>query len=335
MRVMVLVAAVMAVSSTSPAKANDSAAEIGIGGLTLLQSDSITLDREELFVSAKEVRVDYEFTNTSEQSQTVLVAFPLPDLNPMDGELGDRSTPNYANDLDFRTVVDGKNLELKLVQQAFFKGKEITARLAELGLPMLDAAADDAFNKAINGMDSTFRDKLLQEEWIREVGVGANDVKYWGANWTIKTSVTREQLFPARQTIRVQHRYKPLAGGSIGGSLEPQSRNQEFAQAQIRKYCVEPDWLKSFDREGRKRGGSTEGSYPHSETWLRYVLSSGANWKGPIGEFRLVVDKGHASNMVSFCATGVKKISPTTFEVRYKNYEPRNDLDILIINWAR
>ena len=70
-----------------------------------------------------------------------------------------------------------------------------------------------------------------------------------------------------------------------------------------------------------------------TETWLGYVLSSGAYWKGPIGDFRLVVDKGSTDNLVSFCMDGVKKISPTRFEVRKANFEPQRDLKILIANF--
>ena len=72
----------------------------------------------------------------------------------------------------------------------------------------------------------------------------------------------------------------------------------------------------------------------YSETWLGYVLSSGANWKGPIKDFRLVVDKGAPDKLISFCMSGVKKISPTQFEVKKKNFEPKNDLNILIVNWG-
>ena len=49
----------------SRAMANDSSAFVAVGGLTLTQSDAISLDSEELYISREEVRVDYKFTNTS------------------------------------------------------------------------------------------------------------------------------------------------------------------------------------------------------------------------------------------------------------------------------
>jgi hypothetical protein len=44
-----------------------------------------------------------------------------------------------------------------------------------------------------------------------------------------------------------------------------------------------------------------------------------------------VVDKGAAANLVSFCGEGVRKIGPTRFEVRRKNWRPDRDLRILIV----
>ena len=73
----------------------------------------------------------------------------------------------------------------------------------------------------------------------------------------------------------------------------------------------------------------------YSETWLDYVLVTGANWSGPIRDFRLVVDKGSTDNLVAFCAEGVTRISPTQFEVRRTNYTPTRDLNVLILNGAR
>lgn len=52
--------------------------------------------------------------------------------------------------------------------------------------------------------------------------------------------------------------------------------------------------------------------------------------RGPIRDFRLVIDKGKAGSLVSFCMDGVRKISPTQFEVRKTNFEPRRDLPVLI-----
>jgi hypothetical protein len=72
-----------------------------------------------------------------------------------------------------------------------------------------------------------------------------------------------------------------------------------------------------------------------SETWVDYILTTGANWAEPIGDFRLVVDKGRSRNLVSFCGEGVRRISSTQFEIRRRNFTPTRDLSVLILTGER
>jgi len=46
---------------------------------------------------------------------------------------------------------------------------------------------------------------------------------------------------------------------------------------------------------------------------LKYVLTTAENWLGPIGKFKLTVDKTTPDALVSLCAQGIKKAGPTTF----------------------
>ena len=87
-----------------------------------------------------------------------------------------------------------------------------------------------------------------------------------------------------------------------------------------RDYCVDA----AFEAAAQKLPESAQ------ERWINYVLKTGANWAGPIGSFRLVVDKGAPANLVSFCGTGVTKISPTQFELKASKFKPTKDLHILI-----
>ena len=59
--------ALIALLQTTPAMANDSSAAIGLGGLELKQSDAISMDSEDLFLSRQKVIVKYRFTNTSDR----------------------------------------------------------------------------------------------------------------------------------------------------------------------------------------------------------------------------------------------------------------------------
>jgi hypothetical protein len=67
------------------------------------------------------------------------------------------------------------------------------------------------------------------------------------------------------------------------------------------------------------------------ERRISYVLTTGANWAGPIKDFHLVVDKGQADRLVSFCGEGVKRISATAFEMRVKDFTPAQNLNVIIL----
>lgn len=314
---------------TLPSRANDSMAETALGGLTLVPSDAISLDSEDLYVSRDEVRVKYRFTNTTDRDVETLVAFPLPD------QVYDEESQYYfldmTADLGFKTVVEGKPVGLKVVQQAIVNGKDITDRLKALGWSLSSAKDYQGFQAKLQALSRPELDALLKEGVLSNAGT--DDDPAYVPLWIIRTSITRTQVFPANKTIFVEHSYKPLAGGSVGGALNAEYRNEDWGKYRKTKYCIEDSWYKTFDKELAKRR-TDENSGPYNEYWLGYVLKSGANWKGPIKDFRLVVDKGKPTNLVSFCADGVKKISPTQFEVRRTDFEPREDLNIVIVEWA-
>jgi Domain of unknown function (DUF4424) len=329
MRILLAVAACFPCAAS--ALANDTAAEIAVGGLTMTQSDAISMDSEELFISSEAVRVAYRFTNTSDQDIKTLVAFPLPDISMKSFE-NDGSFPDYKQALQFKTTADGKPLALEFVERAMLGDVDVTERVKSVGLPVLADLAD--FIPAFEALPPETRQKLVADGMVEDIEPDPNTA-VWVPNWVVRTSATRTQIFPAGKTISVKHSYVPIAGGTVAGSLDPENRkgdNREYYDAKISKYCIDDGWLASFDKRLAKERKSS-GTY--SELWLGYVLSSGANWKGPIGDFRLVVDKGKPDSLVSFCADGVKKISPTQFEIRKTDYEPDSDISILIVNWYK
>jgi hypothetical protein len=63
-----------------PALANDTSAELSTGGLIFVRNDDVEMPSEVLAISAREVSVRYRFLNRSDKDVTVLVAFPMPDI---------------------------------------------------------------------------------------------------------------------------------------------------------------------------------------------------------------------------------------------------------------
>jgi hypothetical protein len=330
MLIRVLIAVVvLLVFDLGAARANDSEAEVAVGGLTLKQSQDISLDREDLFISQDEVRVDYLFTNYSGKDIETLVAFPLPD-QIFDEDSGDGPAHRLAQDLNFKTTVAGKPVTYEIVEQAMKGGRDVTAELKAAGLGVVAPRDNDAAIAFFKDKPKAVLDTLVKAKLV-DVTAGGSGA-YYSFLWDVWTTVTRKQLFPAGKTVAVSHRYKPVAGGSVGGNLSREHRTEKWAQEHAARFCIEKDWFRALDKAVAARATADNAS-PYAETWLGYVLKSGANWKCPIKDFRLVVDKGKAENLVSFCAEGVKKISPTQFEVKKKDFEPDRDLNVLIVTW--
>jgi hypothetical protein len=325
-----LAAALMLAPWHSPARANDAIAEIALGGLVLKNSEQISLDKEDLYLSADEVRVDYLFTNTGSEDIEALVAFPLPDQDLSDF---DANVQDFRTALNFETAVDGAPVDYDIVVQAIVNDEDVTAGLAAFGFDPYTPRDWDSYDTALKALAPEQMDDAVNRGFFERDASNPESPAYY-PRWKVRTIVTRTQLFPAGRTIAVSHRYKPVAGGSVGGALDRQYRNDGWSKEHAADFCIEDSWFATFDKALAKRATDANPS-PYTEVWLGYVLSTGASWKGPIGDFRLVVDKGKPENLVSFCADGVNKIAPTQFEVRKTDFEPLEDLKILIVEWYK
>ena len=320
---------VTAMTAASPVRANDSSAELGAGGIVLKHNPDIEMRSEDLYVSAREVRVRYLFVNRSDRDVRTLVAFPMPDVR---GSEEPQSVPTEEpeNILGFSTLADGVPVRARLEQKAFVGNVEHTSRLRALGVPL--APHLQSTQQALT--------RLPREQWAAlnqleiaetmEFDAGRGMQKELAPRWTLKTTYYWDQVFPAGGQTRIEHRYKPAVGMSAGTSLgSPDASREDWYRQYQRKYCMDAGFLRTIDR-ARAAAGQDFGG-PFTEERISYILTTGANWAGPIAEFRLVVDKGAPENIVSFCGQGLRKISPTQFEVRYTNFTPREDLHVLIL----
>jgi hypothetical protein len=321
-RTLLAAAAAAALVATSAAIANDSTAEMTAGGLVLKNSRNIDMLEEDLFVSADEIRVNYVFKNQGRQDENVIVAFPMPDRNLVEENHGDVGLVS-----DFVTTVEGVRVRSQVEIKAMKGRTDHTALLNRLGIPLVPSrdyveGQPDAITAAWQRLNARDRAQLTRLGLIEYVDDGAQPL------WTVKETHFWRQTFPAGRELRISHRYKPGTGGSVGALLAfPNLRNEAEGRAMIREYCADRAFLAGADRLRREAG---ENGMPN-ELRFGYVLRTGANWRSPIRNFRLVVDKGDPRNIVSFCGTGVRQISPTQFEMRRTNWRPTQDLRVLVI----
>ena len=317
-------------ATAGAALANDSTAELRTGGLVLTRHAGIAMKAEDLFISEQEIRVDYRFLNTTARDLKVIVAFPMPDLN-IEGIDDQISIPGKdpENLLDFHTTVEGAPVRAHVEQKAVRGGVDRTVLLKRLGVPVAPQlqATRDALDKLPKSALAELRRLGMTEDDDFDAGKGWEH--HLAPHWTLKTTYWWEQTFPAGRELRVSHRYKPSVGASAGTSLEIEEfyHSKEYRQYE-RQYCLDAGFLGAVKRAKTEAGPQTQAFF---EKRIAYILKSGANWKEPIGDFHLTIDKGKADSLVSFCADGVKKTGPTRFEVRHQNFTPTRDLSILIL----
>ena len=65
--------------------ANDSSAELAVGGLIFTKNADVSIESEDLTITPDTVTVRYVFLNQSASPVTLTVAFPLPDIDLADG----------------------------------------------------------------------------------------------------------------------------------------------------------------------------------------------------------------------------------------------------------
>lgn len=323
-------AALLAILLATPALANDSTAELAAGGLVLTRTDAIEMRSEDLYISEDAVRVRYVFVNNTPVPVTTRVAFPMPDIGGADFFFSNTAIPNRddpANILDFHTLVDGKPVAMTVEQRAFVEGVDRTVWLTGHGIPL--ALQMDG---AISRLDAL--PKAAQDEAIAlglavpdEYDAGKGWERHLNPAWILKTTFHWEQTFAPGAEVVVEHRYRPAVGSSVDTMVgSPNYRVDAEGVAERARYCIDQSFLAAVERARKGQDYS-----PFTEWRIAYILRTGGNWARPIGDFRMVIDKGAAGNLVSFCASGVKKISPTRFEVRKTNWRPDRDLSILIL----
>lgn len=321
-----------ATTIAAPAFANDTQANVAYGGLIFEQNPDITMDAEDLYLSLDTVRVRYTYTNRSTKPVTILIAFPLPDvpLPNVDWDWAEAATPDW-DDIGMKTLVNGKLAGLMRIDIPRVDGKDVEPRLKALGWPVR-FWQDEGLMPRLQALSADDKSALVAEGLLTGADMGPNGVR---PAWIVATSFVRTQTFPPGVPVSVEHSYSPSQGGTVGSGLDRAGRDDMLvSDGPYARFCVDDAFLRGYDRKRYLADGKVSDRTFPIEQWIGYRLSPGANWKGPIGRFRLTVDKGFADHLVSLCMDGLTKISPTRFEVVKTNYEPARDLDVLFVNFT-
>lgn len=316
-----LALAVLAVAVVTDASANDSTAAFAAGGLVLTATDDIALLEEDLSLSRTEVRVRYVFRNVSAADVTTTVAFPLPDIDlsyftevPIT-----QPYPDPDNFVGFTVTVDGSAVTPDIFVSAALGGKDVTATLNEAGVPVSMFSED--FYGRLWSIPRERQDALQ----AAELAFYERDYDSVYPQWVQHVAFTWTQAFPAGRDVVVEHSYRPVVATTM---VSPYTLTSEDEAGFRERYCLD-DEAAELDARLAATGESTTLVVDE----LGYVLTTGANWAGPIGSFRVSVDGGGPDNLIVTCAKPLfdQRPAPGVLAGRHDDFTPSYDLWILIV----
>jgi len=180
-----------------------------------------------------------------------------------------------------------------------------------------------AFGQKFDYLSQQVWDELVQLRLIEDNPRNTGELQ---PRWTLKTTYYWQQTFPARQETIIDHSYVPSVGSVVALPASqllshPESLGIDPSK-NANRFCIDQAFLNAMERAS-------------NVTWvqrtLSYVLTTGANWSGPIKQFHLTVDKGSPENLISLCIGNIRKTSSTQFEVNASSFLPTSDLNILIL----
>lgn len=309
--------------------ANDTSAVLGAGGLELTTSKDVVMASEDLYLSRSQIRVRYVFRNESDRDITTRVAFPLPDVDQNErSEMVFLPAEDQENFVDFHVTVDGRPVQPKLEQKAVTgEGTDVTAAITKTGL-LVNAQLPGWQDKA-RALPHEVRQHLVKQGLIEADDPGNRPAEF-DPTWKLRATFHWEQTFPAGKAITVEHRYKPITGGV---SSFDESQFNDY-----KSYCLDNQGKAGVRRLMRQAQAAAQAD-PQRNPGIsgpgevEYILTTGANWKGPIGDFHLTIDKENPNAVLTLCMDGLKKSGPTTFELRRTNFRPKEDIRFAVFDW--
>lgn len=314
------------------AYASESLTELATGALDFTSvSDPATfvLQSEDVYVSPKLVRIRYDIQNAGAKPLDVNYVFKFPDLDFSDPDV-DYAIPGAdpVNFLGVAVKVNGKQAALKFAQQASFDNKDVSVALHNAKLALVPIGA---FQNEISAASPDMREKLKGLGLIVESGVSAEGAPLFFPSWTVRTSAAGKFSIPAQDKISLELQYLTSLGSSPDSVLRKAVRGQQSAGGLVARrskdYCVDASFLGGLD----KIAGADEANQAGVIEKRIEIAGSSADFAPAAVDYRLVVDKGNALSLVSFCSENLKKIGATQFEWRSRNVAQNVGLKFLVI----
>jgi hypothetical protein len=306
--------AAILLSLSAPAMAQDEGRGIGyaaIGPVFDLPA-GMSVERLEVHISFYSVRLAYVFK--SRRHQTVHFSFAMPDMPVDAGEdiaaldkdsetAGLAADTQPANYMGLSVHVDGKKLVPGGHGRALLDGKDVTRQLLDAGVPLL------------SGPDGSAWRHLTPEVQAKLEAGGL--ISLDAAAWTYQADFEWDQPFEPGET-RVEVSYATLADYWSDITVDHFPEIAPGGSA-TRAYCIDDAVRRAFFRK----------PFSYDIYTVTHLTAPSGGWRGPVGRYRLVVDKQHPTDLVAFCPLEARKISPTTFEWTAANFTQGSQTGVL------
>ena len=327
----------------TPALGNPEWGGLTATGLVFDQTDRVARIEQDLRIGLDRITVDYVFRNLSRADVTGEVIFPLPPVDDLEWLhwQSSEATPAPEALVDFTAKVNGAPVAAKADTTAVVAppwteeaplsdlydapGQDVTADLERPGSPLtFDADTVKAALLALSNAeeDEARRLGLVSSVPPEDAGAFPPDTD---PRWSLVVRHHWRQTFPAGQDVRLSISYRNL---TIGGPL----LHWGFAWAS-------PDLIGDAEFVAMFCPGKADVDRLEKTDWSQigfarisaFVLRTANSWAGPIGHFRLTIDKGDPDTLVMTCADGIVQTGPTTQLWEKRDLCPDRDLLILFL----
>lgn len=328
----------LSLGSAPSLSANDSSYGSQNGTFRLEKSADVSLKKETLTVSLRRITVDYVFKNESSRPLVIPTVFPMP---PMIFSDGDTNTIG-----GFTVAVDGRSLEPKRHLVALFGGVDITSQLRKQGWN--EARLVELLKIGGRyGSEGERRRALIPVDWISKGWIsGEGEPRF-----TLQEYFTWELEMQPWQQRSVRHSYAPSRLSTVPitgedllqweGAVEtwPDQKNKPAPRTRAVIREADPALAERLgDPKTRERF--------FEPTYLEYKLTTGGNWKGPIQDFTLIIEKRSAGTVFTdyahpqLQAMEIRRPDSNTILYHATDFVPQEELRFLFaepmrLDWGR
>lgn len=221
----------------------------------------------------------------------------------------------------FTVAADGHAVPAQLESRAMVDGRNVAGVLRRYGPPVVDFGAR---GNAIEQLPADAKRRLTEADIL-----GPGPDGEFTPQWDVASVFHWRQVFPAKASVTITHSYKPMAGDEGFVALDADAVGT--ATDEFKRYCIDSATrtalgkLLERQQEIGRRENTNTGLIARE---VGYVLTTGANWAGPIQHFRLEIELPAADDVLATCIAGLRRTGPKLFAAERADFVPTEDLAV-------